>query len=362
MRKIYLNFIALFFLLFGFFFNFLFLYFFLAIIFFFLFIKNKIYIYFLISTIFITFFLFEIFFKENIKDSDYLIENNLQYSIDVDYGYHPVINTIFYEKVFFKKNIIKENMYSINQYGHRKLKNSENIDNCILFHGGSITFGQSLSDEENLPYFTNQLLKKDYNVYNYAFNGYGPHQFLSKMRNLKYKEIEKCNNLIVIYQFIYDHIARVVGKRSWGDKSPRFKIEKNKLIQKGFFSNFPFKIIMKIRKNFRHSKVSNLIYNLDNISYKDITIFLSILKNIEFEAKNHFKNVNFIYLVWDTNLDEKSNITQFFESRNSIFIEDLNIDKNYKNNNIPGDNHPTKEYNVILSKEIQSFLIKKNLF
>ena len=54
----------------------------------------------------------------------------------------------------------------------------------------------------------------------------------------------------MIYQFIFDHIGRTAGKRSWGDKSPRYIFKDNKLIQKGFFSDFPFKIIMKLRKNF----------------------------------------------------------------------------------------------------------------
>ena len=69
--------------------------------------------------------------------------------------------------------------------------------------------------------------------------------------NLNQKEIGHCEKIIVVYKFIYDHIKRTSGKRSWGDKSPRYVYNKNQLVQNGFFSDFPFKIIMKIRKNFR---------------------------------------------------------------------------------------------------------------
>ena len=31
-----------------------------------------------------------------------------------------------------------------------------------------------------------------------------------------------CKESIIVYQFIPDHIARSAGKRSWGDRSPRY--------------------------------------------------------------------------------------------------------------------------------------------
>ena len=79
------------------------------------------------------------------------------------------------------------------------------------------------------------IYAKKYNIFNFAFNGYGPHQFLAKLKSTNSDEIEHCNDIVIIYQFIYDHIARTAGKRSWGDKSPRFIFKNEQLIQKGFF-------------------------------------------------------------------------------------------------------------------------------
>ena len=343
-------------LLFGIFFNYFFLFFFLGAIFFLIFKITSKYFFFIISIIFITFFFFEIFFQDEILKSDYLTKNNITYEVNNNYGYHPTKNQIFDEEIFYKKKLVKKNTYTIDKYGHRKINNRPKLKNCLIFHGGSITFGQSLSDNETLPYLASQFYKEEFNTFNFAFNGYGPHQFLAKLDDLNQEEVKHCENVIIFYQFIYDHIARTAGKRSWGDKSPRFILKNNKLENKGFFSEFPFKIIMKLRKNFRHSKISNILFNLESISQNDKIIFLEIIKNIEIYAKKNFSNVEFIYLVWDKDMILDQELFSFFNSANSIYIDELNIDKNYLKNNIPGDNHPTKEFNLILINEIKKKL------
>ena len=76
-----------------------------------------------------------------------------------------------------RKNIQKPRFnkkinYTINEYGHRI---SLEVDQALFItHGGSITFGQSVNDDENLPYYTFKNLNNKFSVYNYAFNGYGP--------------------------------------------------------------------------------------------------------------------------------------------------------------------------------------------
>ena len=348
--------INIFLIIFGFFFNYFFLYLFLGFIFFYFFKKKNNYTFFIISIIFFTFILFELIFKDKEFKSDYLTVNNIKYDIDKNYGYHPTKNQVFFEEIFHKKKLIKKNTYTINKYGHRKTENKNKSKNCIIFHGGSITFGQSLSDNETLPYFTQKLLNKKYNIFNFAFNGYGPHQFLSKLENLNQKEIGHCEKIIVVYQFIYDHIKRTSGKTSWGDKSPRYVYNKNQLVQNGFFSDLPFKIIMKIRKNFRHSKVSNAFFNLQKVSQKDIEIYISILKKIEFMANEQFIDTRFIYLVWKKNINKNRELIDFFNNSESIFIDDLGIDKNVMYNNIPGDNHPNKEFNIIVANELKKII------
>ena len=343
--------------------------FFLFVIIFFLkiYIKSKKIIYLILLYIFVTFSIFDFLspkiFSEN---SNYYTNSNIEYDINKHYGYYPKSNSEFNEEIYFNKKLIKKNIYSINEYGHRENFNlNDKNENCIVLYGGSIIFGQSLSDDETLPYFISRDLNFSHSVYNYGFNGYGPHQFLSKLENNEISEIIHCDFLLLIYKFIPDHVARTAGRRSYGENSPRYDIKNNSLIQRGFFSDYPYKIIMKLRKNIRNSKTISSLYDIGIVNDYDKKIFLKILKKIETEAVKNFKNVSFINIIWYENLgiwnnskSEFKEIYNFLKSKNHIIIDNLKIDENIKKNNIPGDQHPTKKYNEILSKVIVKIINK----
>ena len=311
--------------------------------------------YFLISIL-----LFDLYSFYPIKKNNYKTISNIEYEINNNFGYYPKKNSVFEEKIFYKDKLINFYNYTINNFGHRKVYNKNyNQKKCLVFHGGSIAFGQSLNDDETLPYQVRKLFEDKFKVFNFAFNGYGPHQFLSKLENNYLNELNMCEKLIIIYQFIPDHVGRTSGRRSWGEDSPRYIFKNNILLQRGFFSNYPFKIIMKIRKNFRNSKTISLIYNVRNVNNKDKEIFLKIIKKIESVSKKNFNKVKFIYIIWDENIgvwkSEKNKLKNIYDYyNNSIFIniDDLQVKEEYKKNKIPEDQHPTKEYNYILAKEL----------
>ena len=152
---------------------------------------------------------------------------------------------------------------------------------------------------------------------------------------------------------MYNHIGTTAGKRSWGDKSPRYVLKNNELIQKGFFSDYPYKIIMKTRKNFRNSKSLSLLYNVNKVSEKDKKIFLSILEEITIEIRNKFNRSEFIYIIWNNPNFYYHEIYNFLRKSKYIIIDDLKLNEKITKNMIPGDNHPTKEYNVIVAKELE---------
>ena len=215
--------------------NFKFLFIFLFLFFFKFYLTFK-KIYFLISAhIFLSFFIIDMVAPKLISnDNTYFIESNIKYSINDKYGYHPIKNKIFEENVYKKKKFLKKTTYTINENGHR-ISPINNKNYCLFFHGGSITFGQSVNDEETLPYYTYKELDKKFSVFNYGFNGYGPHQFLSKIENNYLETPNICSKTLVIYLFIDDHVGRVVGKRSWGDKSPRYIFKPGESRSKRFF-------------------------------------------------------------------------------------------------------------------------------
>ena len=119
---------------------------------------------------------------------------------------------------------------------------------------------------------------------------------------------------------------------------------------------------MKLRKNFRSSKVLNIFYKVDSINSKDIQIFLKILLEIEKKVKQKFYDSEFVYILWDDMKNKDNNLNNFFSTRKKINIKDLNIKEEYIKNNIVGDNHPTKEFNVIISNKFKKIFENKKLF
>lgn len=309
----------------------------------------------------ITFFIYELVnIQTFIHKTDYYTESNIQYDINREYGYYPKKNSEFVEKIFYKGKLLSLNKYTINEHGHRRTINFDVTTNeCIVFFGGSIIFGQSVNNDETLPHYVSMNLNGEKKVFNFAFNGYGPHQFLSKIENNYLDELKICKKLYFIYFYINDHIGRVVGKRSWGDKSPRYIFNGYELVQKGFFSSYPFKLIMKFRKNVRNSKILSIFYNIEKINKKDQALLIQILEEIEKKSKNININSNFYYIIWDKENLKYEIINNFFKFKKTLNIDNLNIPIKYHSNNVPGDNHPKKEFYELLSKDLIKFLLVK---
>jgi len=353
----FLSFLIFFLLIFIF--GFKLLFFFLFILFIFFYKHKKSYYFLLIAYIFLSFLIFDIIAPklDNFKN-DYLIESSFEYEINPYYGYYPKKNSILKDKIFKKGVLQSEIIYTINKFGHRKsytVKN--NLNRCVVFYGGSIIFGQSVNDEESLSYKIFEKSNKKLSTFNFAFNGYGPHQFLSKLENNFTKQLRSCKKIDFIYLYIDDHIGRIAGKRSWGDQSPRYVVNDHGVIQKKFFSHYPYKIIMKFRKHMRNSKTFSLIYDVDKVSMHDQVLFTEIINSIEDKINLKFNNSNFLYLVWDKKKNHNLLVKKFLKNKQFLEIENLNIPDEYQNNKMPGDYHPTKEFYDILSDYILDLIL-----
>lgn len=347
------KYLGTFLLFFGIFFNYFIIYLLISIILINKYIKKKKLIFLIFFYVIIAISIFDFWeFKIKKRETIYNIQSNISYSINPDYGYHPQINKIFSESIFKNNKKIDQITYSINEFGHRITgENNKKSKTCIFFHGGSYTFGQMLNDVNSLPYQLNKQLKFTKNVYNLGFNGYGPHQFLRKIEIKHLENYQKCEESYIIYIFIPDHIGRVTGKRSWGDKSPRYILKNQKIIFKGFFSNYPFKIKMKLRKNFRNSKFfRTFIYDPNSINKTDNKIFINILKEIEEKSKKIWKKTQYVYILWDFDKINDKEIIDFFENKKIVNINNLNLKGIPVTNEY--DSHPSSEINKIISSTI----------
>lgn len=111
---------------------------------------------------------------------------------------------------------------------------------CVLFFGGSFTFGTGIEDDETSPYQTGLFSGGRNRIYNFAYTGYGPHQMLAELQSGRVAESIDCEPTHVIYQSVHDHVRRVAGRASWDLHGPRFVFQEDgTLVRRGNFDDGP---------------------------------------------------------------------------------------------------------------------------
>lgn len=97
---------------------------------------------------------------------------------------------------------------------------------CLLFFGGSFTFGEGVADHEAMPYQVGIRTGGRYQVYNFGFRGYGPHQMLAALERGLVDQVLRCRPRHIFYQAIRAHIKRASGVRTklLDSHSPRYRL------------------------------------------------------------------------------------------------------------------------------------------
>ena len=110
---------------------------------------------------------------------------------------------------------------------------------CALFFGGSFTFGTGVEDDEALPYVAGILSEGRYQVYNFGYRGYGPHQMLAALESGLVDSVIECVPTVVIYQALVGHMTRSVGLSDWDTHGPRYVLaDTGEAIRRGNFDDF----------------------------------------------------------------------------------------------------------------------------
>ena len=114
-------------------------------------------------------------------------------------------------------------------FPHRISFRDSSIGNEIIFLGCSFTFGEGLSDRQNLPFLVGDL--NGSNTLNLGCTGYGLHQ----VYQLFHEKFSNADNRgrIFVYSFLYDHILRANGVYEWNQAGPFFVATRDSIVQKG---------------------------------------------------------------------------------------------------------------------------------
>ncbi|MFY0594212.1 hypothetical protein [Roseivirga sp.] len=323
-----------------------------------------------LSAIFIAVFIFELTLTIRNKPQSYIDYSNRYYTANPELGY-GVSDSSF--SIRATKRWIKSDkeIYSANYSfanGRRVTPGSDTTSQQYsIFLGGSFTFGEGLNDTETLPYYYNQLYPQKRNIINYGFHGYGTHQVYTIVKNQIANDttLEKAENVDVYYWFIDPHILRANGYSSWDQNSPKYIMENGILKTSGSFKRAKESRVL-VEKLFdfvwTNSNIYQRIKSRLSTRKEEVSLFLTLVKETDLILKE--KGFRFTVLIHNqqkqdplfgkhyTEITEK--IVSYLKEQDIPFIV---IDKSVsKGKNItdllfiPGDGHPTGEFNKRLAE------------
>jgi hypothetical protein len=138
-------------------------------------------------------------------------------------GSLPVPNTVTEFKEFLDGRPITDVTYRINAGGLREIPATvQGQPHKVVFFGCSFMFGHGVEEDQTLPYYFVQKAGGTFEGYNFAGEGWGPHQMLREIETGFVRRVAGAPDL-AIYEAIPDHLRRVAGRAPWED-GPKYAL------------------------------------------------------------------------------------------------------------------------------------------
>ena len=292
-------------------------------------------------------------------------------------GYAPQSENSIVSRKYKEEQLLYDVTYTIGDDGLRITPKFElnEWDQCVVFFGGSFTFGEGLNDEETMPYLVGKLSQN--NTYNFGFYGYGPHQMLSALEWGLVERIVDCRPKMGIYQVPRTHVLRSAGLSKWDKHGPRYILLSDGTVKfDGHFDDespaatrdesaaFSSRIIIQLNKSFLFRKY---IENILPYSDEAIELFIAIVEAAKNEFTGRFPGSDFHVIFWDykpNHRDSKRILEEL--SRRGIEIHLIsNILPNFKRQKeqyeiSPYDLHPNALAQEIIAQYVVDFILNES--
>jgi len=184
--------------------------------------------------------------------------------------------------------------------------NATPISGCIVFFGDSITFGEGVNDDQTFAYLVGQKTAGRYEIYNFGFSGYGPHQMLAALQAGLAEWKVTCQPTHFIYLGWFDHIARVAGLTSWDKHGPRFALDQSGELQRDGYFDSPHNLVgaLTLPHGVEVSLESSFIWarlfgRARHERPADLTLFLAVVRESARLIRDHYPNSQFHVILWD---------------------------------------------------------------
>jgi hypothetical protein len=284
------------------------------------------------------------------------------------FGHRPIKYNAVTARSLFNEKVIFEVTYTINSQGLRINPPSNNVkkDGCILFFGGSFTFGEGVNDNQAMPYLVEIKSEGKYTTYNFGVQAYGPHHMLAALEQGFVESIINCEPKYAIFQTMTDHVIRAAGMASWEKFGPRYILDQNgQAVFAGQF-NYPDTLSYKLKLQLEKSLIiSRIISRYRTIDNEHIDLFAGILDKAKRIIDKRYHDCQFHVIFWDNTWDnengERDKVLRKLSSHGfkvhliSDILPDYN--ENVPKYRIEHDGHP----NALAHDQIADYVVKNIL-
>lgn len=293
------------------------------------------------------------------------------YVTDEALGFAPARNVKARAREFHHGRLIYDVTYSVGQHGLRvgPVRADGSSSKPVLFFGCSFTYGEGLPDEKTMPYQVG-LLFPEFQIRNFSFHGYGPHQMLANIQSGRVRQAVQGKPRFAIYQALPDHIARAAGKIYYGRHAPKFELNgENTLELRGHFDDAetpPSAVAGRFEAQLRKSALYTTLRNLQPATTpSDLRLFFALVEKSRDLLLADYPGLAFHVILW-RNFDSEEQVYRQMQAglQRMTFtvhcIEDILPDYNVRPEAYwldDADRHPNARANQLIAEYVATRII-----
>jgi hypothetical protein len=213
-------------------------------------------------------------------------------------GSFPVPNTATEFKEFLNGRVIADVTYRTDACGLREIPTAvQGRLHKVAFFGCSFMYGHGVEDDQTLPYYFVRAAGGTFEGFNFAGEGWGPHQMLREIESGFVRRVAGAPDL-AIYEAIPDHLRRVAGRAPWED-GPKYELcQGDEACYRGAFHSAYYETCRHwLDKSWTGKFIENHFVKLSQPS--DIPLFLAVLKRTRSLLEEN--GTRFVIVLWDQN-------------------------------------------------------------
>jgi hypothetical protein len=144
-----------------------------------------------------------------------------------------------------------------------------------------------------------EKLEGKYDIYNFGFHGYGPHQMLSALESGWAESVAGCDAVHVFYQAIVDHVGRASGYGLWDVHGPRYVLSEAGVVRKGALhesSTIPLPVIEFLKKSVTFGRILRVVRG--RLGPEQLELFLAIVEQTQKVVGQLYPSAQFHVILW----------------------------------------------------------------